>query len=175
MYNVLEKLRAGEAIEGKDKEVYEQGLVGILKQLHDEIDAAVADAYGWPVNLPEEELLFRLVALNAERAKEERQGLIHWLRPDYQNPEGKQAEAQEATGTLALADTPEKADKPAWPSALPDQIAGVREALQGLGEASPEQVARRFKRGRAKTVEPLLETLAALGQARKLEDGRYAR
>ena len=58
--------------------------------------------------------------------------------------------------------------------ALPDQIAGVREALQGLGEASPEQVARHFKRGRSKTVEPLLETLAALGQARKLGDGRYA-
>ena len=73
------------------------------------------------------------------------------------------------TETLALADAPEKADKPAVPgAAMPDQITGVREALQGLGEASPEQVARRFKRGRAKTVEPLLETLAALGQARKL-------
>jgi len=70
---------------------------------------------------------------------------------------------------------PEKTDKPAWPTlALPDQIAGVREALQGLGEASPEQVARHLKRGRAKTVEPLLETLAALGQARKVGDGRFA-
>ena len=57
---------------------------------------------------------------------------------------------------------------------LPEQIAGAREALLGLGDASPEQVARHFKRGRAKTVEPLLETLAALGQARKLEDGRFA-
>ena len=76
---------------------------------------------------------------------------------------------------MALTDAPEKADKPAWPAALPDQIAGVREALQGLGETSLEQVARHFKRGRAKTVEPLLETLAAFGQACKLGmDGSHA-
>ena len=113
---MLEKLRAGEAIAGKNKEVYEQGFVAILKQLHDEIDAAVADAYGWPVDLPEEDLLFRLVALNAERAEEERRGLIRWLRPDYQNPEGKQPEARETTDALALADAPEKIGKPAWPA-----------------------------------------------------------
>jgi len=36
-------------------------------------------------------ILERLVALNAERAKEEASGLVRWLRPDYQNPEGAQA------------------------------------------------------------------------------------
>ena len=34
----------------------------------------------------EEELLTRLVALNHERAAEERRGLVRWLRPDYQIP-----------------------------------------------------------------------------------------
>ena len=33
-----------------------------------------------------EELVARLVALNAERAAEERAGHIRWLRPDYQIP-----------------------------------------------------------------------------------------
>jgi hypothetical protein len=33
-----------------------------------------------------------LVALNAERAKEEASGLVRWLRPDYQNPGGAQAQ-----------------------------------------------------------------------------------
>jgi hypothetical protein len=28
-----------------------------------------------------------LVALNAERAEEERNGLIRWLRPEYQAPD----------------------------------------------------------------------------------------
>ena len=64
MYNVLEKLRAGERIEGKDKEIYDQGLVGILRDLHDQIDAAVAEAYGWPANLSDDEILHRLVDLN---------------------------------------------------------------------------------------------------------------
>ena len=46
MYNVLEKLRAGERIEGKDREIYDQGLIGILRDLHDQIDREVAAAYG---------------------------------------------------------------------------------------------------------------------------------
>jgi hypothetical protein len=46
MYNVLEKERAGEALTPKERKTHEQGLVGILRQLHDELDAAVAEAYG---------------------------------------------------------------------------------------------------------------------------------
>ena len=88
MYNVLEKLRAGERIEGKDKEIYDQGLVGILRDLHDQIDTAVADAYGWPADLSDDDILHRLVDLNRERAAEEARGHIRYLRPDYQNPQG---------------------------------------------------------------------------------------
>ena len=86
MYNVLEKLRAGEPLNAKEQTIHEQGLVSVLKQLHDELDAAVFDAYGWPVTLTDEEILERLVALNAERAAEEQRGLIRWLRPEFQNP-----------------------------------------------------------------------------------------
>jgi len=46
MYTVLEKLRAGQRIEGRDREIYDQGLLGILRDLHDQIDRAVAQAYG---------------------------------------------------------------------------------------------------------------------------------
>lgn len=172
MYNVLEKLRANETIEGKDKDIYDQGLIGILRDLHDQIDAAVADAYGWPADLSDEDILFRLVALNKERAEEEAQGHIRWLRPDYQNPTGAQAAKGKTTdmdlGVVA------KVEKAPWPKTPPDQIAAVREALGEMGEATPEQVARRFMRGRAVTVAPLLDSLAALGQADKGEDGRYA-
>lgn len=172
MYNVLEKLRAGERIEGKDREIYDQGLVGILKDLHDRIDAAVAEAYGWPVDLPDEDILLRLVALNKERAEEEARGHVRWLRPDYQNPSGKQASTTKSAyldlGTAA------KAEKTPWPATLPDQIAAVREVLSEMGEATPDQIARRFLRARTTTVQPLLESLAALGQAEKVQDGRYA-
>ena len=93
------------------------------------------------------------------------------LRPDYQNPTGAQATKGKTTdmdlGAVA------KVEKAPWPKTLPEQIAAVREALNEMGEATPDQVARRFVRARAGTVAPLLESLAALGQADKGEDGRY--
>lgn len=173
MYNVLEMARAGEAIAGKDREIYDQGLVGILKDLHDQIDVAVAEAYGWPADLSDEDILFRLVALNKERVEEEAQGHIRWLRPDYQNPEGRTSQARGSQATLDISAT-EAVQKAPWPKALPDQIAAVRDALEASGEATPEQIARRFVRARTSTVTPLLQSLAAIGQATALADGRYA-
>ena len=93
MYNVLEMLRAGEALDEDDERIKREGLVLILKELHDELDALVFEAYGWPATLTDEEIIARLVALNKERAAEEKKGLIRWLRPDYQIPRfGSEAE-----------------------------------------------------------------------------------
>ncbi|MBS3998711.1 MAG: class I SAM-dependent DNA methyltransferase, partial [Hydrogenophaga sp.] len=64
VYNVLEKLRSGEALTAKEKLIHEHGLVGVLKSLHDELDAAVLQAYGWAdLTLPAgtDTLLVRLV------------------------------------------------------------------------------------------------------------------
>ncbi len=58
--------------------------MSLLLDLHQKLDAAVAQAYGWPVELSDAEILERLVALNQERAAEEAQGQIRWLRPEYQ-------------------------------------------------------------------------------------------
>lgn len=69
---------------------------------------------------------------------------------------------------------PDAADKALWPKALPEQIAAVRVVLSDMGEATPEQVARQFKRARAASVMPLLESLSALGQARLIEGGQFA-
>ncbi len=173
MYNVLEKLRSGERIEGKDCEIYDQGLVGILRDMHDQIDAAVADAYGWPADLSEDEILHRLVDLNKQRAAEEARGHIRWLRPEYQNPAGQQAAAKGEQGALDIGPK-DTATKAPWPKSLPEQIAAVRAALADLGEATPEQVARQFQRARSGTVQPLLDSLSALGHARPTEGGRYA-
>jgi hypothetical protein len=93
MYNVLEKLRAIDAgklsvadISPKDKKIHDHGLIAILKQLHDDLDAAVFDAYGWPAALTDEQLLEKLVSLNHQRAAEEKRGKIRYLRPDFQCP-----------------------------------------------------------------------------------------
>jgi SAM-dependent methyltransferase len=173
MYNVLEKLRANERIEGKDKEIYSQGLVGILRDLHDQIDRAVAEAYGWPADLSDDDILHRLVDLNRTRAAEEARGLVRWLRPDYQNPAGHAATVKADQGAMDLGPAVATAKEP-WPKTLPEQIKAVRAALTDMGEATPDQVARRFARARAGTVQPLLESLTALGQARIVEGGRFA-
>jgi hypothetical protein len=173
MYNVLEKLRSGERIEGKDREIYDSGLLGILRDLHDQIDAAVADAYGWPADLSDDEILHRLVDLNKQRAAEEARGQVRWLRPEYQNPAGHQSAAKGEQGALDIGPK-DTATKVPWPKSLPEQIAAVQAALADLGEATPEQVARQFQRGRSGTVQPLLESLSALGHARPTEGGRFA-
>ena len=74
LYNILEKLKAGEALSDKEKSVHQRGLVSMMRHLHDEIDHTVA------------EILSRLVTLNKERVAEEARGEVRWLRPAYQAP-----------------------------------------------------------------------------------------
>lgn len=175
MYNVLEKLRSGDALTAKEKTSHEQGLVSVLKQLHDELDAAVFAAYGWPSTLTDAEILERVVALNRERAREEEQGLIRWLRPEYQQPHGEKIVVQDDLdlGESDTAPVAPKAKLP-WPKTLPEQVQAVRAAL--VGAAAPltaETIARIFQRARADKVQELLATLAALGQVREVEPGSF--
>ncbi|WP_315855245.1 class I SAM-dependent DNA methyltransferase [Chenggangzhangella methanolivorans] len=86
LYNVLEKLRAGAELSDKDEDAKRRGLVLVIKELHEEIDRTTLDAYGWPRSLGDEAILERLVALNAERAREEQSGEVRWLRPEFQAP-----------------------------------------------------------------------------------------
>ncbi len=111
LYNVLEALRSGSELTEKDKLIHDRGLVSVLRQLHDDLDAAVCAAYGWPAALGDADILTRLVALNAQRHAEESQGIIHWLRPDYQTQSRSPRQ-----GTLALTAKPTAAPKPVKPT-----------------------------------------------------------
>ncbi len=82
IYNEVEALRAG----GTLTPAATAARAGILAELHAELDATVAAAYGWQWPLAPAEIIARLVALNAERAAEEAVGKVRWLRPDYQAP-----------------------------------------------------------------------------------------
>ena len=141
MYNVLEKLRSGEALTAKERQVHEQGLVSVLKQLHDELDLAVFDAYGWPSTLTDEEILERLVSLNAERAAEEAQGIIRWLRPDYQSPSGLRVTSYElpASQPALLHETVDEDTRYVtvptrlpWPARMAEQAQAIRTVLAAL-------------------------------------------
>lgn len=176
MYNVMGKLRAEETLTDKDKIIHEQGLVSILKEIHDKLDLAVSEAYGWPVSLTDEEILERLVALNTERASEERAGLIRWLRPEYQNPQ-KATQGALETGEDKVSDAQAvKLQKVEWPKTLADQAKAVRNILTGQSApVTAEYLSGMFKGGRDRTtrIAELLETFASLGQAREIESGRF--
>jgi len=165
MYNVLEELRAGESLSAASQLIHDHGLISVLRGLHDDLDAAVAEAYGWPADLTTEEILFRLVELNAARAAEERTGLIRWLRPEFQ----KTTDTQAGLG-VEMEDEdqkPARAARAPWPPTLPERVRAVRDYLIQLPTpVPPEAVARNFTRARVADVTPILETLTALGQAK---------
>lgn len=85
MYAVMEDILYVVHLDAKKEKISQQGDLKTLLALHQELDKAVAEAYGWPVDLPTEELLQRLFDLNQARAEEEKNGKIRWLRPEYQN------------------------------------------------------------------------------------------
>ena len=85
------------ALEALYKKYSDKGLILILKEHHEKLDRLVFEAYGWPDTLTEEQILEKLVALNHERAAEERRGHVRWLQPDYQIPRfGKRLDKQAA-------------------------------------------------------------------------------
>jgi hypothetical protein len=55
-----------------------------LVNAHRDLDEAVAAAYGWPVDLPDEEVLSRLLVLNQERASRDTDGGVQLQKADIQ-------------------------------------------------------------------------------------------
>ena len=208
LYNVLERGRELEngcdlpTLSAKERDIHEAGLISVLKDIHDDIDRAVFEAYGWADLTPaligkpgatapsphktveqeeaEEDLLSRLVHLNRERAAEERRGIVRWLRPDYQIPKlgHKVRKPEEAVQAEADLPAPEPADsKPAWPRDGLDQIGVVRDMLgRAPAPLAPEALSAAFRgpssARRKKRVEQVLQTLVAAGVAQRGIDGQ---
>ncbi len=191
LYNVLAALRDGRALSAKEKAIHTHGLVGVLRELHDELDAAVLAAYGLAAAASTDDILAHLVQLNAQRALEEAQGRVRWLRPAFQNPqkstqkqelpaqeqqalegvlEGQnplsQAEQTDPEGAPATAPAP-TAQHP-WPATLPAQVRAVAEALARSPAPLTLAALESCFKGRGpwkKGLPTLLQTLEALGRA----------
>ena len=186
----------------KERKIHDEGLVSVLKYIHDDLDAAVFEAYGWPGTLTDEEILERLVALNHERAAEEAARKIRWLRPEFQCPQTGEPTKTQRTFADEEEDDEEESDKgqgvsakrrkkaapkagsssksktapkAAWPATLPERIRAVRQALTSSPKpATAADIAGQFSRANKATVAELLETLVAVGQARVTPGGEYA-
>jgi hypothetical protein len=183
MYNLLEKIRAGQPLTDNDRQYNDRALVTTLKQIHDNLDRAVFAAYNWDDLIPywetqhtnpehkehlENQILDRLVKLNAQRAEEERNGLIRWLRPDYQAP----TQTANQTAIDGIDTTDETAIAPPeqqkWPTQFKDQLAIVRDLLRTQGsEWTETQISAQFK-GKKKTgaIGQVLDILESLGLVR---------
>lgn len=165
MYNILEKIKNNQPLTDKDQDYNNRALVSTLKQIHDELDAAVFDAYGWSKDITDEEILANLVKLNAERAEEERNGLIRWLRPEYQAP--KETTTQKVIQDIKIPETETIApvEQQKWAKNFKEQLAAIRDLLRTQGgEWTEKQISAQFK-GRKKTgaVANCLEILQGLG------------
>ncbi|MGO4705522.1 class I SAM-dependent DNA methyltransferase [Microvirga sp. 2MCAF38] len=159
--------------------IKDEGLILILKELHERLDRLVFKAYGWPADLTDEQILERLVALNAERAKEEAAGHVRWLRPDYQIPRfAKGATAK--TGELDLGDNIIAIDKalPEFPKDRYERPLAVESLLMVANRPmNVAEIARGFKRGGKRIeqgVAEVLITLVRYGRVSPAHDGRYA-
>lgn len=205
MYNVLEKLKSGEVLNAKDKIMHEQGLVSVLRQMHHELDLAVLDAYGWNelaalMNVVngtatakdktrdelarelEEVLLEKLVALNSQRAEEEKNGIIHWLRPEYQHPQSlgtaTQNNATQAEMDVALeADSDTDLDvtastsivKQTWPKDDISQVKAIIDLFSSTKHPMALDTIATYFSGKGqwkKRLPNILEMLVVVGKAR---------
>ncbi|MDR1848830.1 MAG: class I SAM-dependent DNA methyltransferase [Zoogloeaceae bacterium] len=178
LYNVLEAVREGRTLTSEEKLIHDNGLVATLKSYHDDLDAAVCEAYGWPVDLPDEDILARLVALNAERSAEEEKGTIRYLRPEYQKTSKKARMIQSALSLQTQTETAAKgkktkaakakaADKMPWPAERLEQTQKVQNVVQKLEENGQElntdAVAGYFARAPRARIQEILTGLQNLG------------
>src|SRR6185437_4431317 len=174
LYNVREKLKSGAPLNDSEKAIHDAGCVGVIHELHNRIDAAVAEAYGWPADLSDEDILGRLVALNKERAEEEKRGLIRWLRPDYQAPRATTRAGKEEQIEADL-ELPEAA-VPELPRDDAALVATLRQTLRTIGRpAEARDIARRFRDGprASRRIERGLNLLAAAGVVRRSKAGWF--
>jgi hypothetical protein len=175
MYNVVEKLRSGEQLTPKERAIHEIAACGVLRDLHDELDALVAEAYGWPWPMEKEEILERLVKLHDERVEEEKRGQIRWLRPEYQVPRFAPAGTP---ATLGIPDAPAAAAEQAaalrqWPATAVEQLAAIG-ALVGQEPRSAGEIGAAFAKAKPELVARHLETLALMGEIAVDGEGRYS-
>jgi hypothetical protein len=175
MYNVLEKLRAGETLNESERQVHDTAACAVLRDLHDELDSLVAGAYGWIWPMQDEACLEHLVALQARRVQEEQDGLVRWLRPAFQAPRYA-GDVEASDGSIAL-DLPGDDVAPGariqpWPDNVISQLGALRDAVAGR-PATPTELAKAFAGAKRAEIAAHMEALAVLGVVQPGHDGRF--
>lgn len=156
-----EQRRPMRGMTSEERTIYVQADIPTLRRLHDKIDAAVFAAYGWPRDLTDDQILERLVALNAERTAEERAGLVRYLRPDFQAGQETAAQAHDDVDGEPADTAPAAQAK--WPADLGERIRSVRDVLRDGVERTPKEIARTMRKAKAADVAYVLDAMATTG------------
>jgi len=175
LYNLRQKILAGQPLTGIEQDQRIRGRVDILDELHHRLDAETAAAYGWPPAISDEEIIARLAALNTERANEERTGLVRWLRPAYQLARSGVAviAARPETDMQIEADFAPASRKPAFPRDAIGQTAAVFQHLQSGAPLTAALIASHYAQGGRiiARIEATLAALTRLGHVSREMDG----
>lgn len=169
LYNIRAKHVANEPLDLVEQDIWIYGRVGIIAELHDRLDHAVAAAYGWAVDISAEEMVSQLAALNAERAGEERAGRVRWLRPEFQLPRASMVAIDGGAAdehSFALAASAVTASRAVLPRDRDGRAAAVFAALaMQSAPTTTDALAASFKGGRPvrQTIERVLEAGARVG------------
>jgi hypothetical protein len=118
-------------------------LIALLNQIHEELDEAVLEAYGW-----------------------------QHCSGDHRSPQQATlpgTEAASSSNQKSKIYNPQSSITPSspWPAKLPDQVTLIRQFLATAPVATAEQLSTRFGRKNAKRterIEGIVETLRGLGQ-----------
>jgi hypothetical protein len=173
IYNVVDRLRNGQQLSKAEMDVHRLAACGVLGDLHQELDRAVAACYGWEWPLLQPEILERLVSIHDARVQEERAGTVRWIRPAYQLPRFGRGQAQDDLALDISVETDVVTSvAQAWPSDAVGQITALRQ-MAALAPLSAAEAAARFTNAPVTIVERHLETLAILGELRSVAAGRY--
>jgi hypothetical protein len=174
LYNICQKMRAGEDISTKDEDVKIRGRIPILKDLHQRIDAAITRAYGWRSELTDEQIVEALVSLNAKRVGEEQRGFTRWVRPHYQinrfKPLAHRADRVQSISIGAL-----RKPKRPFPTGGKEQASQVLRLLRRSdAPMSSQELASHFKQGNQVLgdIEDILKSLNRLGETQTYDSGR---
>jgi len=170
LYNIVERLRSIRTIPTEpplspaERRIHDAGLASRILELHDQIDAAVIEAYGWPADVSPENMFKLLVELNATRAVDEAAGQVKWLRPDYQT--SRSTTSTEEGGNLGLEEREEEKERTPFPTNGIERAGAIMVALASSeAPMTIEQIAAHFTQGlRARApISSILNSLARTG------------
>lgn len=173
LYNARAWTGRAEPLSDGERDVYEQGRVGIIDHLHQRLDQLVSRAYGWPDDLTDSQIVDRLIGLNQLKAEREGQGEISFLRPLHQA--GKVQKVALKPSQPALPASREKPLLPEEPGVLASSLLAILRR-QGV-PMSPTELMDEFEgsRPRAKRlITHTLTVLAVAGSVQNTDDGWFA-